>query len=183
LQAFGADTGEEAKALSDRLAIGCLGASCSKQFSGIDRASLYTFCPDARPSRHGAARGPGGSPGRPSAIPHINARFFIRRLKSGRLLLVRHDPPAGSTKRSHLKGFLSGDDGKTWSAGLLLDEHVGVSYPDGVQAPNGTIHLIYDFDRNGARQILTATLTEADILARKPVAIRTVVNQAGKAPE
>jgi predicted neuraminidase len=129
-------------------------------------------------------RGRTWSAGQPSTIPHINARFFIRRLKSGRLLLVRHDPPAGSTKRSHLKAYLSEDDGKTWTDGLLLDERVGVSYPDGTQDPDGTIHLIYDFDRKGARQILTATLTEADILAGKPLSerfrSRTVVNQAGQ---
>ena len=128
-------------------------------------------------------RGRSWSPGQPSAIPHLNSRFFIRRLKSGRLLLVRHDPPAGSTKRSHLKAYLSEDDGKSWSGGLLLDERVGVSYPDGTQDPDGTLHLIYDFDRKGARQILTTTLTEADILAGKPVSerfqARVVVNQAG----
>jgi len=122
------------------------------------------------------------SPGKPSTIPHINARFYVRRLKSGRLLLARHDPPEGSTRRSHLKAYLSDDDGKTWKGGLLLDERVGVSYPDAAQAPDGTVYLIYDFDRKGARQILLTTFTEEDVLAAKPVSgklrSRVVVNQA-----
>jgi hypothetical protein len=123
------------------------------------------------------------SPGQPSAIPHVNSRFHIRRLKSGRLLLVRHDPPAGSTRRSHLKAFLSEDDGKTWKGGLLLDERVGVSYPDAIEAPDGTIDVIYDFDRKGARQILLAAFTEADVLAGMGTSpqfrTRVLVNQAG----
>ncbi len=97
-------------------------------------------------------------------IPH--ARFFIRRLSSGRLLLVKHDPPNGKD-RSHLKAFLSDDDGQTWRGGLLLYEAKGCSYPDGVQAPDGTIYIIHDFQRHapGARHILMATFTEEDVLA------------------
>ncbi|MGV3722344.1 MAG: sialidase family protein [Actinomycetota bacterium] len=127
-------------------------------------------------------RGRTWSPGQASAIPHINARFFIRRLSSGRLLLVRHHPPAGDKRRSHLTAFLSDDDGKTWQGGLLLDERAGVSYPDGVEGPNGTLYVIYDFDRKGARQILLTTFTEADVLAGKAASpgarSRIIVNQA-----
>jgi predicted neuraminidase len=129
-------------------------------------------------------RGKTWTPGAPSAIPHINARFFIRRLKSGRLLLVRHSPPAGDKRRSHLTAFLSNDDGNSWSGGLLLDERAGVSYPDGVEGPDGTLYLIYDFDRKGARQILMTTFTEEDVLAGKAASprarSRVVVNQASR---
>ena len=72
-------------------------------------------------------------------IPH--ARFFIRRLASGKLLLVKHDPPDGKT-RSHLTAYLSDDDGATWEGGLMIDERPGVSYPDGVQAPDGTLYEV-----------------------------------------
>jgi predicted neuraminidase len=127
-------------------------------------------------------RGRNWAPGRPSIIPHVNSRFFIRRLKSGKLLLVRHNPPASNRQRSHLTAYLSDDDGVTWSGGLLLDERVGVSYPDGVEAPDGTIYVIYDFDRKGARQILLSTFTEADVATGRfasPVARqRVIVNQA-----
>jgi len=125
-------------------------------------------------------RGRTWSPGRPSGIPHVNSRFFIRRLASGRLLLVTHNPPDGRT-RSHLVARLS-DDGRTWAGGLMLDEREGVSYPDGVQAPDGTVRVIYDYSRTGARQILMATFAEDDVLATRCVSpqarLRTLVNQA-----
>lgn len=72
-------------------------------------------------------------------LPGPNARFFIRRLRSGRLLLVNH---ARSDARSHLTAWLSEDDGHSWIGGLLLDERQGVSYPDGTQAPDGALYLI-----------------------------------------
>ena len=122
------------------------------------------------------------SPGKPSGIEHIpHARFFIRRLASGRLLLVKHNPPDGET-RSHLTAYLSDDDGETWRGELVLDERAGVSYPDGVQAPDGVIYIIYDYDRRGARKILMATFTEADVAAGKPESDRArrrvLVNRA-----
>jgi len=128
-------------------------------------------------------RGRTWSPGAKSAsVSHIpTARFFIRRLLSGRLLLVKHNPPDGKT-RSHLTAYLSDDDGRSWHGGLLLDERGGVSYPDGVQAPDGTIYLIYDFSRTGAKQILMATFTEEDVVegrfASARARSRVLVNQA-----
>jgi predicted neuraminidase len=111
-------------------------------------------------------RGQTWLPGRDSGIPHVNSRFFIRRLRSGKLLLVAHQPPDKKT-RSHLVARLSDDDGKTWLGGLLLDERAGVSYPDGVEAPDGTIYIIYDYSRRGEKQILLATFTEADVTQSK----------------
>ena len=133
-------------------------------------------------------RGITWSEGRPSEIAHVPAaRFFIQRLSSGKLLLVKHNPPDGKT-RSHLTAYVSADDGKTWEGGLMIDERGGVSYPDGVQAPDGTVYLTYDYSRTGAKQILMATFTEADVQAGEPVSgvfrTRVVVNQAtGKKPE
>jgi hypothetical protein len=119
---------------------------------------------------------------RPSEILHTVSRFFLSRLKSGRLLLVKHGAIDQKTDRSQLMAFLSEDDGRTWSGGLLLDERQKVSYPDGVQAPDGRIYIIYDYDRHGEKQILLAVFTEDDVLkkefrssgARK----RALVNQA-----
>jgi predicted neuraminidase len=126
-------------------------------------------------------RGRTWGPGRPSGIPHVNSRFFIRRLTSGRLLLVTHDPPDRRT-RSHLVARLSEDDGHTWAGGLMLDEREGVSYPDAVQAPDGALYVIYDHSRTGAKQILMATFTEDDVLAARPISpqarLRVPVNQA-----
>jgi len=120
---------------------------------------------------------------RPAPIQHPSARFFIRRLSSGRLLLVKHGPIDRRTDRSHLTAYLSEDDGSTWSAGLLLDHRKYVSYPDGVQGPDGTIHIIYDYDRTGQREILLARFTEKDVLAATIVSDRSrlkmLVNKAG----
>lgn len=109
-------------------------------------------------------RGKTWEPVQPSGIPHPAARFFIRRLRSGRILLVKHGPMGERTGRSHLTAFLSEDDGRSWDGRLLLDERLGVSYPDGVQTPDGAIHIVYDYDRAGAREILMTTFFEADVL-------------------
>ena len=103
-----------------------------------------------------------------SVIQHTSARFHLRRLASGKLLLVKHGRIDERTpKRSHLTAFLSDDDGRTWQGGLMLDERTGVSYPDGFQAPDGAIYIIYDHNRAADREILLARFTEADILAGK----------------
>ncbi|MGC9346718.1 MAG: sialidase family protein [Anaerolineae bacterium] len=117
----------------------------------------------------------------PSALQHPPARFFIRRLSSGNLLLVKHGPLYEAIGRSHLAAYLSSDDGRTWSGGLLLDERSGVSYPDGQQDRDGMIHIIYDHDRTGDRAILMARFTEEDVLARQieseGSSLRVIVSQ------
>jgi len=97
-------------------------------------------------------------------FPAVAARFFIRRLASGKLLLVKHGAIDQRTaKRSHLTAMLSADDGKTWAGGLVLDEREGVSYPDGFEAPDGTIHIIYDRNRYSDAEILLARFREQDV--------------------
>lgn len=99
-------------------------------------------------------------------LGRVNSRFFIRRLKSGHLLLVLNLPESGHA-RSTMTARLSTDDGKSWSKGLVLDNRTLVSYPVGVESPDGHIYLIYDHDRNGAGDILLATFTEQDVIAEK----------------
>ncbi|WP_164102073.1 sialidase family protein [Candidatus Laterigemmans baculatus] len=122
------------------------------------------------------------SPVTPSDIAHPAARFFIRRLRSGNLLLVKHGPLDERTGRSHLTAYLSDDDGKSWKGGLLLDERAGVSYPDGAESEEGVIFLTYDFDRRGEKIIYMTSFTEEDVLAKKVVTdeaqMRVVINQA-----
>jgi hypothetical protein len=131
-----------------------------------------------------ADRGRSWSYVKPSAIANVNARFFIRRLRSGELLLVKHGAAIGEKpeKRSHLCAFLSPDDGRTWEGGLMLDERLAVSYPDGVEAPDGTIYLIHDFERYGAKEILLSRITTADIRAKQlqspRSALRLLINKA-----
>lgn len=101
-------------------------------------------------------------------LEHISSRHFIRRLQSGRLLLVKHGELDERTEtRSKLMAFLSDDDGKTWQGGLMLDERRGVSYPDGFQAPDGVIYISYDHNRATDGEILLAKFTEQDIVAKK----------------
>jgi hypothetical protein len=101
-----------------------------------------------------------------SAIKHPAARFHIRRLASGKLLLVKHgDKIDAHTGRVQLSAWLSADDGRSWQGGLVLDNRKGISYPDGFQAPDGTIYISYDRNRSTDGEILLARFTEDDILA------------------
>jgi len=103
------------------------------------------------------------------------------------LLLVKHGPIDTRTGRSHLTAFISTDDGRTWTGGLLLDERTGVSYPDGQQTPDGLIRIIYDFSRTGERNILMATFREEDATAGKDVSgtvrLRQLVSKASGGQE
>jgi len=101
-----------------------------------------------------------------------SSRFFIRRLKSGRILLVNH---YDFDNRNNLTAMLSEDDGKSFPYKLLLDERSKVSYPDAIEAEDGFIYITYDRERGAfldkmedvlacAREILIAKITEEDIL-------------------
>lgn len=117
-------------------------------------------------------------------LPHINSRHFIRRLPSGRLLLVKHGLPVDTRpqSRSHLTAYLSNDDGVTWQGGLVLDEREGVSYPDGATAPDGTIYVTYDRNRDTDGEVLLARFTEQDVLAKCPVSAGTMLRQLVSRP-
>lgn len=90
------------------------------------------------------------------------SRFFLRRLRSGSLLLVNHHKFSG---RNNLTAMISRDDGSTFEGVLLLDERDNVSYPDGVEADNGLIYIVYDRERYGGKEILLAVFREEDVLA------------------
>ena len=96
-----------------------------------------------------------------SGIPSPCSRFFIRRMPSGRMLMVGHET---SLARDCLCAFLSEDDGKTWPYKLLLDARPMVSYPDATIDADGRIRIIYDRDRYHALEILTACIQEEEIL-------------------
>ena len=127
-------------------------------------------------------RGCTWSPGKPSPLGGPGSRFFIRRLRSGRLLLVNHH---NFTKRNNLTAMLSDDDGQTWYGHLLLDGRSQVSYPDGIEAEDGRIYVIYDRERYGAKEVLMAVFTEQDVIqgrctsphARLQVVVNKVVSR------
>lgn len=120
---------------------------------------------------------------KPSSIQNVSARFFLRRLASGNLLLVKNGPiDVRLPRRSSLTAFLSTDDGETWPHQLLLDDRAEVSYPDGIQSPDGTIHILYDWNRHTDAEILLAKFREEDILigrfASPGAKTRMLVNKA-----
>jgi predicted neuraminidase len=97
-------------------------------------------------------------------LPGPCARFHIRRLRSGRLILINH---FNFTGRSHLTAMLSDDDGATWPHKLLLDERTNVSYPDALEISDGNIIMIYDRNRLGESEILFQSFTEEDVLLNR----------------
>jgi predicted neuraminidase len=114
------------------------------------------------------------TPSVPEGIGQPVARFHMRRLASGRLLMIKHgDTMDAHEGRSKLKAFLSEDDGRAWKGGLMLDERKGVSYPDGFQSPDGMIYISYDRNRKTDGEILLARFTEEDVLKGELVGPRS----------
>jgi len=100
-----------------------------------------------------------------STIPTPSTRFFLKRLKSGRVLLVNNN---SSTARNNMTAFLSEDDGITWSHSLLLDSR-DTSYPDVAEDNDGTLYIVWDRGRTTFKEILITRICEADIIAGKTV--------------
>ena len=136
-------------------------------------------------------RGKNWSAGENSNLGGPCSRFYIGRLRSGKILLINH---INYTGRNNLTALLSDDDGKTFPYSLLLDERNEVSYPDAIECDNGYIYITYDRERGGfkkslkeayasAREILTAKITEEDILngklTNKQSFLKNVVSKLG----
>jgi hypothetical protein len=102
------------------------------------------------------------------------SRFFMCRLQSGRVLLVRCNNTENQNIRARMTAFLSEDDGKTWPYELLLDEREKVSYPDGFQSADGRIFIQYDRCRIEG-EILMSVFREEDIIAGKIVSNGTIL--------
>ncbi len=76
-----------------------------------------------------------------------------------------------------MTAFLSTDDGLTWGRGLLIDDRAEVSYPDGFQAADGSIHILYDWNRHTDAEILHVRFQESDFQIR-PKLTKDLVNKA-----
>ena len=100
-------------------------------------------------------------PGKLTAIPNPTSRFYLRRLKSGRVLLINNND---SKRRISMTAFLSEDDGVTWKYSLVIDPRE-TSYPDAVEAEDGTIYMVHDRGRMSFKEICVSRFTEADIMA------------------
>lgn len=123
-----------------------------------------------------------------AAVQSVSARFHLRRLPSGRILLIKHGPKAeeAAARREELTAFLSEDDGKTFPYALMLDERFEVSYPDADIGLDGEIYISYDRNRAIDGEIIMACIREEDILAGKLVNeksyLKRVVVAPGRAP-
>ena len=102
-------------------------------------------------------------------MQHPTSRFFLRRLQSGALLLVKHGGLNDKVRREKLMAFISDDDGKSWLGGLMIDEREDVTYPDGVQGSDGIIRIIYDHKRTPDGEVLMAVFREEDVRAGRDV--------------
>ena len=95
------------------------------------------------------------SKGRPSEIVNPGARFFVRRLSSGRLLLINTPHP---TRRQGLRVYVSlPHDDRTFVGGLELDPRDRVSYPG--RCKRLTVSSTpCDHDRGGVGEVLLTSL-------------------------
>ena len=100
-----------------------------------------------------------------------SSRFFLKKLQSGRLLLIANN----STIRRNLRAFLSDDDGKTWKYSLMIDTRYWVSYPDAVEDQDGVLKVVYDFERKPTGTIYYLTFSENDILTGNEKNIKKIV--------
>jgi len=121
-------------------------------------------------------RGRTWSPMKPTRFAAPSSRFYVGRLKSGALLLVKNGAtcfgPDGKGRRiarDIMAAWISDDDGQTWQGGLQLDTRRDVSYPDVAETADGFIHCVHDFSRMGAKEILHHRFTEADVRAGRLV--------------
>ena len=118
-------------------------------------------------------------------IADPSARFFLRRLRSGRVLLVKNDSrlqDRSIKERTKMTAFLSEDDGRSWCASMVIDPGDS-SYPDAVEDEAGNIYLVHDRGRYSFREIVISRFTENDILAGQLVEHTSFCNQIiSKAP-
>ncbi len=123
------------------------------------------------------------SDGTYTTLLNAGSRFFLRRLKSGRVLLIHNE---AHDFRRNLVAKLSEDDGETWPYSLQLDDaetpERSISYPDAVESEDGRLFIIYDRGRNTFREILMAQISEEDIingtLCRQDSYLRRIISKA-----
>lgn len=163
------------------------------------RLAMYTRTMSGIGISYSYDRGLSWTDGTDSKIGGPNSRFFISRLKSGRILLINHHnysfSPTNVQGRNNLTAFLSEDEGKTWKYKLLLDERDQVSYPDAVEGDDGFIYITYDRERgcgkktideaySEVREILYSKICEEDIMKGEIVnpesKLKIVISRLGK---
>jgi predicted neuraminidase len=107
-------------------------------------------------------RGATWSTGWPTAIVNPGSRFYIRRLASGRLLLI--NTPHAEERRGLYAYVSDAEDETAFHRCIELDGRDRVSYPDAVEGPEGRIYAVHDHDRGGVGEIILSRFSEEMLL-------------------
>ena len=105
-----------------------------------------------------------------SGIVCADTRFFVKKLPSGRVLLITNDC---RTERRNMTLSLSEDDGKTWKYKKCIDTRGDISYPD-ADVSGDDIYLSYDRGRMTEREILFCRFKERDIIENNEISVSVV---------
>ena len=98
-----------------------------------------------------------------SNITHAGHPFFVRKLISGNILLVK--------QAETLKAHISVDNGQTWLGELILDESAQVLHIAGHQVKDffspccSEISIIYDIQQDNGNEIRTVSFREDDVMS------------------
>lgn len=137
----------------------------------------------------------------------INTKCILKKLPSGRALLVANDvqmkEEGGNkiyyytdesgierelekqkTARTRMTAYLSDDDGKNFTHKMLLCDEGQISYPSATLGKDGSIYIVYDQGRGviGQHTILLSKITEEDILAGELVNGESFLNNIVSRP-
>lgn len=103
------------------------------------------------------------SAARPCAFCSTASRQCIRRLRSGRLLMIKNGPLDSDVGRKKMTAYLSDDDGEVWRVLGVLLEGGPCAYPDCDEAADGTIHVVFDGDRFGKKELFVRQIRDLHV--------------------
>jgi predicted neuraminidase len=90
------------------------------------------------------------SPARLTELPNPNSGLDVIRLKDGRYLAVYNHTPRGRTPLN----LAISPDGDKWTPLQTLESEPGeYSYPSMIQAGDGTVHIVYTWQRKKIRHV------------------------------
>ena len=97
-------------------------------------------------------RGVAWGPMSPTELPNPSAGIDALGLADGRFLLVYNPTERGR----HRLAVAVSDDGRTWRAGLTLEQEPAgeYSYPSMIQAADGRVHITYTWQRQRIKHVV-----------------------------
>ncbi len=150
------DPSHNLQATKTRVAGGC--SFFQPTMTALDETNALLWCRDYRTSgkitmAQSDDAGVSWSHPEPTSLPNHDSGIASLRLQNGWLLLAFND---GETSRNTLRLALSQDAGKTWRriATIAQAAKGDFSYPYFLQTRNGTIHLLYSWNRKQIHHVL-----------------------------